>query len=95
MFFRLNFSHGTHGGHKEVIDHIQRINAGFPFNIAILADLQGPKLRVGEVENNALDFKIGDEFYFSNEKALGTKEQVYISYPAFYNDVADRGENFN
>ncbi len=85
--FRLNFSHGTHEGHKEVIDHIQRINADFPFNIAILADLQGPKLRVGEVENNALDFLIGDEFYFSNEKALGTKEQVYISYPSFYNDV--------
>jgi len=52
--FRLNFSHGTHEQHKVVIDHIKKINEGFPFNIAILADLQGPKLRVGEIENNAL-----------------------------------------
>ena len=85
--FRLNFSHGTHDQHKEVIDHIKKINEGFPFNIAILADLQGPKLRVGEIEHNALPLKVGDSFYLTNEKCIGTKEQVYISYPGFYKDV--------
>src|ERR1700722_20382947 len=47
--FRLNFSHGTHDSKKEVIDYIRQINKTEPYNIAILGDLQGPKLRVGEL----------------------------------------------
>lgn len=85
--FRLNFSHGTHEQHLEVIKHIRRINDDFPFNIAILADLQGPKLRVGEVMDNALDLKKDDEIYFTNEKMVGTHDNIYISYPNFYRDV--------
>jgi pyruvate kinase len=85
--FRLNFSHGTHAEHQLVIDHIQRINADFPFNIAILADLQGPKLRVGEIENGALILQKGDEFIFTNEKRIGNKDGIYISYPDFHKDV--------
>jgi pyruvate kinase len=85
--FRLNFSHGTHAEHKEVIDHIHKINESFPFNIAILADLQGPKLRVGIIENDGIELQKDDTFYFTNEKCTGTKEQVYISYPNFYKDV--------
>ncbi|XZF13798.1 pyruvate kinase [Chitinophagaceae bacterium MMS25-I14] len=85
--FRLNFSHGTHDQHRDVIEHIHHINADFPFNIAILADLQGPKLRVGEIENNELNLQKGDEFYFTNEPCTGTLEHIYISYPSFYKDV--------
>jgi pyruvate kinase len=85
--FRLNFSHGTHDQHRDVIAHIRRINDSFPLNIAILADLQGPKLRVGEIKDNALSLQVGDEFYFTNEKVVGTKDGVYISYPNFSRDV--------
>ncbi len=85
--FRLNFSHGTHEQHKLVIDHIHKINETFGYTIAILADLQGPKLRVGEIKDNALDLKMGDTFYFSNEKTIGTLENIYISYPDFHKDV--------
>ncbi len=85
--FRLNFSHGTHDGHRQMIEYIRRINADFPFNIAILADLQGPKLRVGEIENNALELKKGDEILFTTEPCLGTKDCIYISYPDLYKDV--------
>ena len=85
--FRLNFSHGTHTQHQEVIEHIHRINADFPFNIAILADLQGPKLRVGEIDGGAMDLKAGDEFLFTNQECVGSKHGVYISYPNFYTDV--------
>lgn len=85
--FRLNFSHGTHQQHKEVIDRIKEINSTYPFNIAILADLQGPKLRVGTIQDNALDLKTGDRFYFTNDKCIGNAEQVYLSYPNFHNDV--------
>lgn len=85
--FRLNFSHGTHDQHRDVIANIRRINESFPLNVAILADLQGPKLRVGEIKDNALSLQVGDEFYFTNEKVVGTKDGVYISYPNFYKDV--------
>jgi len=85
--FRLNFSHGTHAQHKLVIDHIHKINETFGYTIAILADLQGPKLRVGEIKDNALDLKMGDTFYFSNEKTIGTLKNIYISYPDFHKDV--------
>lgn len=85
--FRLNFSHGTHEQHQSVMEHIKNINRTFPFNIAILADLQGPKLRVGDIQDNALDLKKGDTFFFTNEKCVGTMEQVYISYPDFHKDV--------
>lgn len=85
--FRLNFSHGTHEQHKEVIEHIHRINADFPFNIAILADLQGPKLRVGDIAGGGMVLHAGDVFCFTNEKREGDKDGVYISYPDFYKDV--------
>jgi pyruvate kinase len=86
--FRLNFSHGTHEQHEEVIRHIRAINEDAEFNIAILADLQGPKLRVGELEGGALELAMGEEFIFTNEPGLGTKRGVYISYPNFSRDVA-------
>ena len=85
--FRLNFSHGTHEQHLSVINHIKAINNSPQFNIAILADLQGPKLRIGEVKDGVLDLKKGDTFYFTNEKCIGTLENIYISYPAFHQDV--------
>ena len=55
--FRLNFSHGSHEDKLTIIEHIRKINKTQPVNIAILGDLQGPKLRVGDIENNSLDVK--------------------------------------
>ncbi len=85
--FRLNFSHGSHEDKAKIIEHIRAINEIEPYNVSILADLQGPKLRVGEIENNALDLQIGDILTFSNEKCVGTKEKIYVSYPNLAGDV--------
>lgn len=85
--FRLNFSHGSHEDKARIIEHIRRINATEPVNIAILGDLQGPKLRVGEIENNALEVKAGDILTFTNEKVVGTLEKIYVSYPNLAGDV--------
>ncbi len=86
--FRLNFSHGSHENKEEIIGHIRRINKTEPYNIAILADLQGPKLRVGQIENGALKIAPGDILTFSSkEKVVGTRERIYISYPNLHNDV--------
>ena len=58
--FRLNFSHGTHEDHRQVFDYIQYINKKYNTNIATLADLQGPKLRVGLMENDKIKLNKGD-----------------------------------
>src|SRR5690349_12918799 len=55
--FRLNFSHGTHEDKLAIIEFIRQINKTEPYNIAILGDLQGPKLRVGEIEDGHIELK--------------------------------------
>lgn len=85
--FRLNFSHGSHEHHAEVIKRIRQINEDHLFNIAILADLQGPKLRIGDLEDGQIPVFAGDVLTFTNEKRLGTKDGIYMSYPNFHKDV--------
>jgi pyruvate kinase len=85
--FRLNFSHGSHEDKARIIDSIRKINDTEPYNISILGDLQGPKLRVGEIENNALEVFPGDILTFTNEKVVGTLERIYVSYPNLHTDV--------
>ena len=85
--FRLNFSHGDHAGHLEVIQHIIHINEKYGWHIGILADLQGPKLRVGMMENDGLVVNEGDIVTFVNEDCLGTKDRIYMSYKDFAKDV--------
>lgn len=85
--FRLNFSHGTHADHQKVMDIIQQLNIEYDFHLGILADLQGPKLRIGKIENNELLIEPGDVLTFVNENCMGTKEKIYMSYPQFATDV--------
>ncbi|MCY7327019.1 MAG: pyruvate kinase, partial [Saprospiraceae bacterium] len=84
--FRLNFSHGTHEDHLKVIQHILRINAENNTHLSILADLQGPKLRVGKIKDNALALAPGDIITIVNEEVLGTMEKIYMSYNEFAED---------
>src|SRR5438034_11087618 len=73
--FRLNFSHGAHEDKSKIIEHIRLMNQKEPYNIAILADLQGPKLRVGDLKGGDLEIATGDILTFtSKEKVVGTKE---------------------
>jgi len=85
--FRLNFSHGNHQDHLEVVNRVQYINEKYNLHIGLLADLQGPKLRVGKIENNALLINPGDILTFTNEDCLGTMEKIYMSYDRFAKDV--------
>ena len=85
--FRLNFSHGSHDDKKKVIECIRKIVQTEPYNIAILGDLQGPKLRVGELENNQILLSEGDIFILTTEKIVGTKEKVYVSYKNLATDL--------
>ncbi|MDX2134422.1 MAG: pyruvate kinase [Saprospiraceae bacterium] len=84
--FRLNFSHGTHEDHLQVIQHIGRINHQLNTHISILADLQGPKLRVGKIKDNALPLNPGDVITLVNEQVVGTMDKIYMSYESFAED---------
>lgn len=85
--FRLNFSHGSHDNKKEIIDRIRDINKFQPYNIAILADLQGPKLRVGELENGQIELVDGADLIITTVKMIGNQQKVYVSYPHLTHDV--------
>ena len=89
--FRLNFSHGSHEDHQEVINNVLYINEKYNVHIGLLADLQGPKLRIGKVEGEGIQLDEGDEIDFVNEECLGNKKRVYMSYPQFARDV-NKGE---
>lgn len=84
---RLNFSHGDHSIHEDNIKRIKSVNSKLGANIAILADLQGPKLRVGVMENEGCEIKNGDEIIFTNKECVGTAQKVFMTYQSFAQDV--------
>lgn len=85
--FRLNFSHGSHEDHKKAIDIIQELNRELDSNVALLGDLQGPKLRVGMIKGGSVDLMDGQIFSLVTYKCEGTNEKAYISYPQLPKDV--------
>lgn len=84
--FRVNFSHADYDDVAQKVKEIREINEKRNFNVAVLADLQGPKLRVG-VMNDKVKLKKGDSFIFTTEKCIGTKEKAYMTYQNFPMDV--------
>lgn len=84
--FRINFSHADYEVVKERIRQIREINEERGYNVAILADLQGPKLRVG-VMQEGVELKAGDTFIFTTEKCEGTQEKAFMTYQNFPKDV--------
>ena len=84
--FRINFSHAEYDNVAEKIKEIREINLRKGYNVAILADLQGPKLRVG-VMGEKVKLKKGDTFVFTTNKCEGSKEKAYMTYQNFPKDV--------
>lgn len=85
--FRLNFSHGDHEIHGNTIKTIVEINKELNVHIGILADLQGPKLRIGKMEGDGALLEKDDIITFTNKKCVGNKEMAYMSYELFAQDV--------
>ena len=84
--FRVNFSHGDHETHRRTIRLVKELNEEFNCKTAVLADLQGPKLRIGDVEEGAV-INEGDTLTFTTNKVSGTAELVYMNYKQFPQDV--------
>ncbi len=84
--FRLNFSHGTHEDHAQVIKYVRELNNELDTCICLLQDLQGPKIRVGEVEKGTKISK-GDKLIITNQEMIGNSEKVSTVYQNLCNDV--------
>ena len=84
--FRINFSHADYEDVKTRIKLIREINAENDYNVAILGDLQGPKLRVGVMEEGVV-LEDDATFKFTTEKCIGTKEKAFMTYQRFPKDV--------
>ncbi len=84
---RLNFSHGSYDFYKEVIASIRSLNEELGLNTAILADLQGPKLRVGEMADGPIELREGEDLVITTDPVKGVSGLVSTSYAQFPHDV--------
>lgn len=84
---RLNFSHGKQEDHQKVINTIREINQKYKTNIGILADLQGPKIRIGLVKDGGINLVNGTQVKITTKECIGDDEQIYITYETFPQDV--------
>ena len=84
---RLNFSHGDHDTHKKAIEFIRDISRRYRRPVAILQDLQGVKIRVGLIEDGAVELKKGRTLLLIPGEGIGNQKQIFISYPALIKDA--------
>lgn len=85
--FRLNFSHGTHDEHLAVINHIRSLNEELGTHIAMIADLQGPKIRIGAMEGGRVQMNDGHELLITTGDGQCNADKLTITYPEFASDV--------
>ena len=85
---RLNFSHGDYDAVKKTIGHIHAINKELGRNVGLLADLQGPKLRIGLMKDKGAELIAGNKISITTHECEGTADKIYITYPQFPKDVA-------
>lgn len=84
---RINFSHGSHEVHGATIDTVRRIDGELGTYTAVLADLQGPKLRVGDIEGGEMMLEAGETLTVKVGTGMGKDGVVYTDYEAFAADV--------
>lgn len=84
---RINFSHGDYDAVQHIVDNIRTLNKKLNRHVGILGDLQGPKLRIGKVQDNAVELINGNEITITTKECEGTAEKIFITYPQFPQDV--------
>ena len=84
---RINASHGDHAMHEQIIDTVRKLNKKNKSHVAILYDLQGPKLRIGNVINNEIILQENKETELTVKETTSDAKRIYIKYPLFYQDV--------
>ena len=84
---RLNFSHGTHDEHGQYIRSIRKVSRELNRPVMILQDLQGIKIRIGNVANDFIRLKKGQTIFLKPGSGISTEDTLFISYPAILNDL--------
>lgn len=85
--FRLNFSHGKHADHLESIERIRRVSTTLGITTGILQDIQGPKIRIGEVEGGEVQLEPGSIFKLITTPVVATAEVASVTYPRLLEDI--------
>ena len=85
--FRFNFSHGTHAEHKERYDIVRKLSKEKGIHITLIADMQGPKLRVGVFKDGKVTLKEGQKFMLDMDKAEGDSTRVNLPHPEIFKAV--------
>jgi pyruvate kinase len=89
--FRLNFSHGTHDDHKQRVDLLRAMEKHYKHPIAILMDLQGPKLRLGALAKGPMELKKGQKLRLDLDPAPGTDKRVPLPHPEIFKAAKPNG----
>jgi len=77
---RLNFSHGTHEEHLKKIETIREISGRFKQPVAILQDLSGPKIRIGQVKDGGVELRREGDFFLTNQEIVGDEKGAFVNY---------------
>ena len=86
---RINFSHGTHEQHDDVIQKLRVVADRYEVSLAILADLQGPKIRVGTMKEGGQQVKEQEYIKITTESVEGTSELIPVDYPHLVQDASE------
>ncbi len=89
---RINFSHGSYSDHARVIQSVRELNEELNTNVAILADLQGPKIRTGEMQEGGVELEVGASILIQTVDVVGSKDSFSINYAKLPEDV-QQGES--
>lgn len=89
---RINFSHGSYSDHTKVIQFVRELNEELNTNVAILADLQGPKIRTGDMQEGGVKLEVGASILIQTDEIVGSKDSFSINYEKLPEDV-QRGES--
>ncbi len=85
--FRMNFSHGTFEDHAKVLDEVKKARAATGKNVAVFMDLQGPKIRIGKLEEEFIELEDNQEFIITTEDVIGKDNIASIDYSNLHNEA--------
>src|SRR6185312_4617312 len=84
---RLNMSHGDHDGHQAAYEAVRAASDASGRSVGVLADLQGPKIRLGRFAAGPVTLTAGQEFTITGQDVPGDQNEVSVSYPGLAGDV--------
>lgn len=84
---RLNFSHGDYEEHQKRVDNLKKVTEKTGKRVAVMQDLGGPKIRIGEFEDGSITLKPGQEFTLTTENIMGNSSRVFVNYPLLPKEI--------